>query len=102
MEKWTEDFQNFYIESVANQMLERPYVSGEILWHFMDFRVDLWNAGEGLYMITRSFATRPGEYNNKGIVDRNRHPKSSYFKLREIYAKWKKLYPAKPKRRATS
>jgi hypothetical protein len=98
-ERWSEDYQAFYLESVANQLIGLPFVSGEVIWHFMDFRVDRWNPGQGLYASTHSFKVRPGEYNHKGIVDRHRQPKSAFYKVRDLYARWKRLYPARPPRR---
>lgn len=97
-ERWTEDYQALYLESVANQIIDLPYVSGEMIWHFMDFRIDRWNPGQGLFSGQHSFKVRPGEYNNKGIVDRNRQPKLAFYKVRDIYARWKKLYAARPPR----
>jgi beta-glucuronidase len=76
---WSENYQYKFLETYIKIMIEKGYVAGSFIWHFQDFRCSPF----------KDFQHRPKEYNNKGIVDMHRNPKISYYKVAEMYKKWK-------------
>ncbi len=72
--KWSERFQADILEKNLRALLDDPRVTGVFLWQFADIRT-----------ISEFWSNRPGSFNNKGLLDRFRRPKESFWKVREIY-----------------
>lgn len=72
--KWSEERQAAILDQQLHVMTSSPRLSGVYIWQFADVRVD-----EEWAM------RRPKAFNNKGIVDTNRHPKMGYAVVKRIY-----------------
>lgn len=71
-EAFSEEYQKVIIEKTCEVIDEIPYVIGEQVWNFADFK-------------TREGVLRPGG-NRKGVFTKDREPKLSAYYLRE---RWK-------------
>ncbi len=65
---WSEEYQSDYLLTVCGEFLNKPRINGLALWQFCDCRT---------YGSARALR-RPRGFNNKGIVDEYRRPKSAY------------------------
>ena len=74
--KWTEERQADILEDNLSVYCNRPEVVGAIIWQFCDCRV----TEEGEF-----YKTRPGTRNNKGVVDKYRRPKLSYYTVQKWF-----------------
>ncbi|OGS21670.1 MAG: hypothetical protein A2252_11740 [Elusimicrobia bacterium RIFOXYA2_FULL_39_19] len=98
---WSEEFQAEYIQKIGDDVIKRDYLSGECIWHLMDFRV--MKQSENKYFLkfldlgmrnrkkNYQYLKRPGEYNLKGIVDTFRRPKLVYKVVQDLYKRWDDL-----------
>lgn len=77
--RWTEEYQSRLFDYTIDLFLNKSGYAGTFIWQFANIRtyqgVDL-NRARG--------------YNNKGVVDEYRRPKSAYFTVKDAYAKFKK------------
>lgn len=87
--KWSEESQADYLVKLTEMYLSKKYIKGEIIWTFNDFRVQPW-IDKDKDWFKGWWSLRPMEMNFKGVVDFNRRPKISYFKLIDIFKKWDK------------
>ena len=72
--KWSEERQSAILEEQIRAVLSDPDVTGVFIWQFADCRVD------------DAFAlTRPRTYNNKGVVDEYRRPKTAYWTVKKLF-----------------
>jgi len=73
-QKWSEGFQERYLEYTLNLFLKDPDIIGTFIWQYCDIRtareLDL---------------SRPRSFNNKGIVNEYRKPKQAYWTVRKMY-----------------
>jgi len=76
--RWTENYQERYYDYTINLFLSDEDLSGVYLWQFSDIRS---NAVRDM--------TRVRSFNNKGIVNEYREPKLAYYKVKELFAKYK-------------
>jgi beta-glucuronidase len=75
--KWSERFQADLLEKHLRALLGDPRVAGVFIWQFADIRT-----------ITEYWSNRPGLFNNKGLLDRFRRPKESYWRVRNLYSEF--------------
>ena len=75
--RWSEQYQSRLIEKCLTLFHDDPMIVGMYIWHFAD-------------MITSNEAglTRARGYNNKGLLNEYRKPKTSYFTTAELYKKF--------------
>ena len=73
---WSEEYQSDYLLTVCNEFLTKPRINGLALWQFCDCRT---------YGSARAMR-RPRGFNNKGIVDEYRRPKSAYWIVADVMA----------------
>jgi beta-glucuronidase len=71
--RWSEEFQERYIEEVLSVILENKRYTGVALWQFCDSRT---------YLETDHFLMRPRGFNNKGLLDEYRRPKQAWNALK--------------------
>jgi len=74
----TEERQADILEAILKACIERPFISGALIWQFCDCRVV-----EG----TGWLLSRAGTQNSKGIVDRYRRPKLAYQVVQTYFRK---------------
>lgn len=72
--KWTENYQEKYLEYTLKLFKEDPDISGAYIWQYCDIR----SAKELALGRARSF-------NNKGIVNEYRKPKMAYWMVQRIF-----------------
>jgi len=72
---FTEEYQAAYLARACREVLGNPRLSGIALWHFSDVRT--YGGGWSL--------KRPRTFNNKGILDEYRRPKTAYRAVREVF-----------------
>ena len=77
--KWTEEYQAELIAHCIEVFHASPMICGMFIWQFCDM---LTAKEVGL--------SRARHYNNKGILNEYRKPKSAYFAVKERYNNWKK------------
>lgn len=75
--KWSERFQADLLERNLRDLLDDPRVAGVFIWQFADIRT-----------IVEYWSNRPGLFNNKGLLDRFRRPKESYWRVRDLYREY--------------
>jgi len=76
--RWTENYQQEYYDHTINLFLSDEDLSGVYLWQFSDIRSNAkWSM------------VRVRSFNNKGIVNEHREPKLAYYKVKELFAKYK-------------
>lgn len=78
--KWTENFQNKYLDFALNLFLNDPDICGTYIWQYCDIRTPVGNELE-----------RPRCYNNKGIVNEYRKPKMAYWTVKRFYNDYQKI-----------
>lgn len=76
--RWTEEYQAEMLEKALTTFHNDPMVSGFYIWQYADMRT-CWEAG----------MTRARGFNNKGIVNEHRKPKTSYFAVKKLYDEFK-------------
>lgn len=72
--KWTENYQDKYLEYTLNLFHKDPIISGTYIWQFCDIR-----SSKELEL------GRPRSFNNKGILNEYRKPKMAYWTVQKIY-----------------
>lgn len=77
--KWSEEYQAELITHCIEVFHASPMICGMFIWQFCDM---LTAKEVGL--------SRARHYNNKGILNEYRKPKSAYFAVKERYNNWKK------------
>jgi hypothetical protein len=88
---WSEDLQARYLAKAADLYMDSMNIVGEIVWTFADFYVSNWLDAAHPHLYRMRYLERPGEMNNKGLVDHFRRPKIAYFTMREKFLEWKDL-----------
>ncbi len=74
--KWTENYQEKYLDYTLNLFLSDPDISGVYIWQYCDIRT------------ARELELgRPRSFNNKGIVNEYRKPKLAYWTVKRIFGK---------------
>lgn len=76
--RWTEEYQAEMLSKALTTFHNDPMVSGFYIWQYADMRT-CWEAG----------MTRARGFNNKGIVNEHRKPKSAYFAVKKLYDEFK-------------
>lgn len=77
--RWSEQYQSRLISHCLNLFHRDPMIQGMYIWHFADMITSL-EAG----------LTRARCYNNKGLLNEYRKPKTSYFATKSLYEKFAK------------
>ncbi len=72
--RWTENYQEKYLEHTLNLFLNDERIIGTYIWQYCDIRT-----------AKVMELSRPRSFNNKGIVNEYRQPKEAYWKVREFY-----------------
>ena len=72
---WSEEYQDEYLKIVCNEVVSNKNIAGVALWQFCDCRTYRGSHALG----------RPRAFNNKGIVDEYRRPKSAYKSVKNIF-----------------
>lgn len=73
-DKWTMQYQSDFVEKVITLSAETEGFCGTYVWQFADITSDI-------------NINRARGFNNKGLVSEYRRPKSSFFKVKELYEK---------------
>ena len=73
--QWTEQYQSDYLETVCEEVMRNPRISGLAIWLFCDSRT---------YASSHSLM-RPRTFNNKGTLDEYRRPKMAYNTVKRIF-----------------
>lgn len=71
-DKWTMQYQSDFVERVIELCAEEEGVCGTYVWQFAD-------------MNSQNEINRARSFNNKGILDEYRRPKSSYYTVKALY-----------------
>ena len=71
-EKWSMEYQMRMLTEVINDSVDTDGICGTLVWQFCNSPSD------------QDLAKARG-FNNKGILDEYRHPKLSYYAIRDIY-----------------
>lgn len=71
---WTENFQQKYLDYTLKLFKDDPDISGSMIWQYCDIRTAKEKALD-----------RPRGFNNKGLVDEFRRPKSAYWTVQKHY-----------------
>jgi beta-glucuronidase len=77
-QRWSEDYQNEYLDYTLKLFLSDKRLAGTFIWQYCDIRV-----------CEEHIMGRPRGFNNKGIVDEYRRPKTAYKTVKERYGKKK-------------
>ena len=72
--KWSENRQADILRECLDTYLASPRLCGAFIWQFSDVRVD-----------ERWAMRRPGEINDKGVVDAYRRPKLAYGVVKALF-----------------
>lgn len=72
--KWTEDYQAELLKELIEYFSNHEAVSGQIVWQFCDMRSSF-----------EMEIFRPRSFNNKGVLDEYRRPKSGYYVVKKMY-----------------
>jgi beta-glucuronidase len=75
---WSEGFQEEYLETVINEVLENDRIAGVSLWQFCDGRT--YDSPMAL--------KRPRAFNNKGTLDEYRRPKQAYESVKALFREY--------------
>ena len=78
MPQWSEEYQAKLLEFCLNLFHDHPAIVGSFIWQFCDIRT----AKEMGFGRARGF-------NNKGIMNENRRPKSAYYAVQRCYRSFK-------------
>ena len=73
-DKWTMQYQSDFVEKVITLSAKTEGFCGTYVWQFADITSDI-------------NINRARGFNNKGLVSEHRRPKSSFFKVKELYEK---------------
>ena len=76
--RWSEEYQRDLIAYCLELFHNTEYMRGTYIWQFCNIRTS-----------PSMDINRVRYFNNKGILDEYRNPKSSYFKIKELYSKYK-------------
>lgn len=76
--RWSEEYQRDLLEYCLELFHKTDYMRGTYLWQFSNIRTS-----------PSTDLNRVRYFNNKGIVDEYRNPKAAYFKVKELYHKYK-------------
>ena len=77
--RWSEEFQRDLLEYCLELFHKTDYMCGTYIWQFCNIRTS-----------PTLELNRARCFNNKGILDEYRNPKAAYFKVKELYHKYKK------------
>ncbi len=69
---WTMSYQSEFLETVIKECIAEEGVCGTLIWQFTD-------------IASRHGLNRARGYNNKGLLDEYRRPKTSFFTVRKLY-----------------
>lgn len=75
--RWTEEYQSRLLSYTIDLFLDKSSYSGTFVWQFANIRT---------YQPLN--LNRVRGYNNKGVVDEYRRPKSAYFAVKDAYKKF--------------
>ncbi len=75
--KWSERFQADLLKKHLHALLGDPRVTGVFIWQFADAKT-----------IQEYWSNRPGLLNNKGLLDRFRRPKDSYWLVQSVFSEY--------------
>jgi beta-glucuronidase len=73
-QKWSEDYQDEYLDYTLKLFLADRRIAGMFIWQYCDIRV-----------CAEHIMGRPRGFNNKGIVDEYRRPKSTFKTTASLY-----------------
>ena len=76
--KWSEEYQAQLLKYCLTLFHDDPMIQGFYVWQFANIRT-----------YAEMDLNRVRCFNNKGIVDEYRNPKSAFFAVRELYHKFK-------------
>ena len=74
--RWSEEYQSDLLEKCLAYYGGRDEITGTYIWQFADCRI----TGEGDF-----YLSRPGNRNNKGVVDVYRRPKLAFETVKKLY-----------------
>jgi beta-glucuronidase len=72
--KWSLSYQSELLKKALYYIFKQKVFNGVCVWQYCDVRTS-----------EHSWAHRPKDYNNKGLVDEYRRPKPAYAVVKEIY-----------------
>ncbi len=76
--RWSEEYQRDLLEYTLELFHKTDYIKGTYIWQFCNIRTS-----------PSTDLNRVRYFNNKGILDEYRNPKSAYFKVKELYHKYR-------------
>ncbi len=76
--RWSEEYQRDLLDYTLNLFHNTDYIRGTYIWQFCNIRTS-----------PEMNMNRVRYFNNKGIVDEYRNPKAAYFKVKELYGRFK-------------
>ncbi len=76
--QWTEEYQANMLEYAIERFHKDDMFAGFFVWQFCDMRTCI-----------EMTLNRARGFNNKGILNEYRKPKAAYFKIRELYHKYR-------------
>ena len=76
--RWSEEYQKDLLEYTLELFHKTDYIKGTYIWQFCNIRTS-----------PSTDLNRVRYFNNKGILDEYRNPKSAYFKVKELYHKYR-------------
>lgn len=82
---FTEEYQADLLERACRELLSHPRSSGVVIWQFSDVRT--WSGSRSM--------TRPRTFNNKGVYDEYRRPKSAATAVKVLYRQFCLSFPEK-------
>ncbi len=74
--KWTEEYQSELLRELITAFEEDENVNGMIIWQYCDIRSSF-----------ELELTRPRSYNNKGLVNEYRQPKTAFYTVSRLFNK---------------
>ena len=77
--RWTEEYQARLFDYTIDLFLNKKGYAGTYIWQFANIRT-----------CQQMGLNRARGYNNKGVVDEYRRPKTAYYTVKDAYAKYKK------------
>ena len=75
--RWSEEYQADLLEYCLKLFHKTDYMRGFYIWQFCNIRTSI-----------AMDLNRVRYFNNKGILDEYRNPKTAYFKVRDLYRKF--------------
>ena len=79
-QKWSENYQAKVLETAMKAYFESDKMCGGCIWQFCNVQ----SQPNFIFM-------RPGGFNNKGLLDEFRRPKSTYEAVKQLYKKYNPL-----------